>query len=222
MVGRGAVAVRLASTAALLAGCGATVDGTATWPGAVLQQAVLQSGDFPPGVRYDRIDEQPGKPDGADGPGSMLSRPQGCANALTAVIRRSAERGPGSAAKYSVNYDGARIVMTVLSWNLDLNSIKAEGDRCAKFQVFFDPQSDGIPMTTAPLAGVADGALGYQQTMNLNGTESAGYMVFQNVGRRAVFGLAFPSQNPAIGAKASLPQTFLEIFGKQVDKLRGS
>jgi hypothetical protein len=58
--------------------------------------------------------------------------------------------------------------------------------------------------------------------MNLHGTESAGYMVFQNVGRRAVFGLAFPSPNPAISAKASLPQTFLEIFTKQVDKLRAS
>ncbi len=212
----------LASTAVLLAGCGSTVDGTATWPGAVLQRAVLQSGDFPTGVRYDRIDEQPGKPDGADGPGSMLSRPKGCSNALTAVIRGTAERGPGSAAKYAVNYDGARIVMTVLSWNLDVDKIKAEADRCAKFEVFFDPQSDGIPMETIPLDGVRDGALGYRQTMNLNGAESAGYMVFQNVGRRALFGLAFPAENPTISVKASLPQTFLEIFAKQADKLQAS
>ena len=212
----------LASVAVLMSGCAATVDGTATWPGAVLERAVLQSGDFPAGVQYDRIDENAGKPDGADGPGSMLSRPQGCANALTTVIRRTAERGPGSAAKYSVNFDGARIAMTVLSWNLDLDAIKAEADRCAKFEVFFDPHSDGIPMATAPLTGVADGALGYQQTMNLNGAESAGYMVFQNVGRRALFGLAFPSPNPAISAKASLPQTFLETFAKQVGKLQAS
>lgn len=212
----------LACSAVLLAGCGSTIDGAATWPGAVLQQAVLQSGDFPAGVQYDRIDEQPGKADGADGPSSMLSRPQGCSNALTSVIRRTAERGPGSAAKYVVNYDGARVAMTVLSWNLDLEKIKAEADRCAKFEVFFDPQSDGIPMATTPLDGAGEGALGYQQTLNLNGTESAGYMVFQNVGRRALFGLAFPSPNPAISVKASLPQTFLEIFTRQADKLRGS
>jgi hypothetical protein len=222
MAGPGLVTGALASIAILLSGCAATVDGTATWPGAVLARAVLQSGDFPAGVQYDRIDEQPGRPDGADGPGSMLSRPQGCANALTTVIRRTAERGPGSAAKYAVNYDGARIAMTVLSWNLDLDTIKAEADRCAKFEVFFDPNSDGIPMATAPLAGVADGALGYQQTMNLNGAESAGYMVFQNVARGALFGLAFPSPNPAIPVKASLPQTFLEIVAKQAGKLQTS
>jgi hypothetical protein len=205
-----------------MSGCSATVDGTATWPGAVLQRAVLQNGDFPAGVQYDRIDEKPGTPDGADDPGSMLSRPQGCANGLTTVIRRTAERGPGSAAKYSVTYDGARIVMTVLSWNLELDKIEAEADRCAKFEVFFDPNSDGIPMATEPLTGVADGALGYQQTMNLNGTESAGYMLFQNVGRLALFGLAFPAPNSAISAKASLPQTFLDVFTKQVGKLRAS
>ena len=222
MGGRGATAGALACTAVLVSGCGATVNGTATWPGAVLQQAVLESGDFPAGVQYRRLEEKPGTPDGADGPGSMLSRPQGCANALTAVIRRTAERGPGSAAKYAVNYDGARIVMTVLSWNLDLGMIKAEADRCAKFEVFFDPHSDGIPMSTAPLSGVPDGALAYQQTMNLSGTESAGYMVFQNVGRRALFGLAFPADNPTISVKASLPQTFLEIFAKQADRLRAS
>ena len=209
-------------SASVLSGCGTTVDGTATWPGAVLQRAVLQSDDFPAGVRYSPIEDQPGKPDGADGPGAMLSRPQGCANALTTVIGRMAERGPGSAAKYVVNYDGARIVMTVLSWNLDLDKIKVEADRCANFEVFFDTDSDGIPMETAPLTGVAEGVLGFQQTMNLNGVENAGYMAFQNVGRRAMFGLAFPAPNQAISAKASLPETFLEVFTKQAEKLRNS
>jgi hypothetical protein len=222
MGGRRALAGVLASAAVLASGCGATVDGTATWPGAVLERAVLQGSDFPSGVQYDRIPERPGMPDGADGPGSMLSRPQGCADALTTVIRRTAERGPGSAAKYAVNFDGARIVMTVLTWNLDLDAIKAEADRCAKFEVFFDPHSDGIPMATAPLSGVDAGALGYRQTMNLNGAESAGYMVFQNVGRRSLFGLAFPTPNPNIPVKASLPQTFLDIFTKQAAKLRAS
>ena len=219
---RTAVAGALASTVMLLSGCGATVDGTATWPGAFLQRALLESKDFPPGVQYDRVDEQPGQPDGADGPGSMLSRPQGCANALTNVIRQSAERGPGSAAKYTVSYDGARIEMTVLSWNLDLTKLKAEAERCAKFEAFFDPNSDGIPMTTSALPGLAAGALAYQQTMNLKGAQSSVYMAFQNVGQRAVFGVAFPAGNPTIDVKASLPQTFLETFAKQSAKLQAS
>lgn len=221
-MGRTAVAGALASTVMLLSACGATVDGTATWPGAFLQRALLDSEDFPPGVQYDLINEQPGQPDGADGPGSMLSRPRGCADALTNVIRQSAERGPGSAVKYAVSYDGARIGMTVLSWNLDLDKLRAEADRCAKFEAFFDPTSNGIPMTTSALPGLDAGALGYQQTMNLNGAQSSVYMAFRNVGQRAVFGVAFPAGNPTISVKASLPQTFLEIFAKQSAKLQSS
>lgn len=219
---RTAVVGALASTALLMTGCGATVAGTPTWPGAFLQRALLGEGDFPSGVLYDRITKRPGQPDGADGPGSMLSRPQGCANALTNVIGQSAERGPGSAAEYAVSYDGARIGMTVLSWNLDLDNIRAEADRCAKFEAFFDPNSDGIPMTTTVLPGLDDGALGYRQTMTLRGAQNSVFMAFQNVGNRAVFGVAFPSGNPTIGVKASLPQTFLEIFTKQAGKLRAS
>jgi hypothetical protein len=221
-MGRTAVAGALTSAVMLLAGCGATVAGTATWPGAFLQRALLESEDFPPGVHYDRIDEEPGQPDGADDPGSMLSRPQGCANALTNVIAQSAERGPGSAAKYTVTYDGAQIGVTVLSWNLDLAELKAEADRCAQFEAFFDPNSDGIPMSTSALPGLEAGALAYQQTMNLSGAKSSVYMAFQNVGQRAVFGVAFPAGNPTISVKASLPQTFLEIFAKQSAKLQAS
>lgn len=219
---RTATAGALAATMLLLAGCGATVPGTATWPGEALQRALLGSADFPPGVHYDRVTEETGKPDGADGPGAMLSRPKGCADALTNVIRQSAERGPGSAAKYDVAYDGARIRMTVLSWNLDLDKLKAEAQRCARFEAFFDRNSEGIPMTTEPLSGLGDGAVGYQQTMDLKGAKSSVYMGFQNVGRRALFGVAFPVPNERIDAKASLPQTFLEIFLKQATKLGAS
>lgn len=219
---RAAPAGVIAVSAMLLSGCSPTVSGTPTWPGAFLQQALLSGDDFPAGVQYDRIVEQSGQPDGADGPGSMLSRPKGCADALTNVIRESAERGPGSAAKYAVSYDGARMVITLLSWSLDLDTISAEAERCATFEAFFDPTSTGIPMTTSPLDGLDDGAVGYRQTMNLNGTESSGFMVFQNVGRRSVFGVAFPSENPTIPVKASLPQTFLEIFARQVGKVRAS
>lgn len=219
---RTAIAVALAPTLVLLAGCGGTVAGTATWPGAVLQQALLSEPDFPPGVEYSRIIERPGQVDGADGPGSMLSRPEGCSNALTNVIKDSAERGPGSAAKYSVTYDGARIAMTLLSWNLDLQALKASAERCASFEAFFDPVSEGIPITTSEIAGLEPGALAFQQTMNLGNASSSVYMAFQNVGRRAVFGVAFPGMNPQIEAKASLPQTFLDVFSRQVEMLRAS
>lgn len=212
----------LASVAMLASGCAAPVAGTPTWPGAFLQRALLGSGDFPPGVQYDRINEEPGMPDGSDGPGSMLSRPKGCANSLTNVIRQGAERGPGSAAKYAVSYDGVRVGMTVLSWNLDLDKLRAEADRCAEFEAFFDASSDGIPMSTIALPGLDDGAVGYQQTMNLRGSRSSVYMAFQNVGDRAVFGAAFPAGDPTIDVKASLPQTFLEIFTKQAAKLQAS
>lgn len=219
---RAAIAVALAPILVLSAGCGSTVAGTATWPGAVLQRALLGESDFSPGVQYDRIIERPGQPDGGDGPGSMLSRPEGCSNALTNVIKGSAERGPGSAAKYSVSYDGARIAMTLLSWNLDLEALQAAAERCASFEAFFDPSSEGIPIITSDLAGLGPGALGYQQTMSLGNAQSSVYMAFQNVGRRAVFGVAFPGMNPEIEAKASLPQTFLDVFTNQVGKLRAS
>jgi len=150
----------------------------------------------------------------------MLSRPEGCSNALTNVIARSAERGPGSAAKYSVTYDGARMVITLLSWNLDLDVLRAAADRCARFEAFFAPDSPAIPITTTALTGLEPQALAYQQTMKLSDAETSVFMAFQNVGGRAVFGVAFPTPNSAISAKAELPQTFLDIFAKQVAKLR--
>ena len=119
-------------------------------------------------------------------------------------------------------YDGARIVITLLSWNLDLDALRSAADRCANFEAFFDPVSEGIPITTTELSGLESGALGYQQTMNLGNSSSSVYMAFQNAGRRAVFGVAFPGMNPRIAAKASLPQTFLDVFTDQVGKLRAS
>ena len=208
--------------ATLMTGCATTVAGTATWPGAVLRQAMLRESDFPAGVQYDRIPEKSGQPDGAGEPGPMLSRPQGCSNALTNVIAQSAERGPGSAAKYAVSYDGARIAMTLLSWNLDLDKLEAEASRCAKFEAFFDPESPGIPIITAELSGLEPGGLGYQQTMTMRGSASSIYMAFRNVGGRAVFGISLPASNPRIGPKAELPQTFLEVFSKQIARIRAA
>ena len=222
MVGRGGVIAALAATVLLVAGCGGTVSGSATWPGATLKKVTLSAADFPPGVQFDRIVDQPGAPDGAGAPPSMLSRPEGCANALTNVIAESAERGPGSAAKYSVGYDGARIVMTVLSWRLDLAKLKAAAVRCAKFEAFFDARAQGIPITTTELSGSEKGALAYQQTMQLNGSPSSVYMSFMNVGKFALFGIAFPTPDPRIDAKASLPQTFLDVVAKQAARIRAT
>ena len=72
--------------AAVVAGCATTISGTPTWPGARLDKVLLTQADFPPGVAYGRIVEQPGVPDNAGGPPPMLSVPQGCANGLTEVI----------------------------------------------------------------------------------------------------------------------------------------
>ena len=145
---RAAVAVLLA---ALLTGCAQAISGTPTWPGARLDKVVLTAADFPPGVQYDRVTRPPGQPDGAGGPPAMLSDPEGCSDGLTRAIAESAERGPGSAAEYLVAYDGARIVMTVLTWPLDLDRLAATAERCAKFQTFFDSSMPGIPMTTLRL-----------------------------------------------------------------------
>lgn len=205
--------------ALVLGGCGDAIEGTATWPGARLERAILTPADFPPGVQFDRIDQPPGQPDGAGGPPAMLSKPQGCSDGLTRVIAASAERGPGSALEYVVAFDGARMVMTVLSWQLDLEELAAVAERCAAYMTFFDPQSQGIPVTTTRLESPRPGALAYEQTVNLGGVRSSVYFSFENIGRSAVFGLAFPTPNPAIPVKGTLPQTFLETAAKQAQRL---
>jgi hypothetical protein len=202
-----------------LTACTTTVAGTATWPGATLERVLLTERDFPVGVQYDRLTDDATQPDGAGGPPPMISKPQGCANALTNVIAKSAERGPGSAISYSVNLDGARVVMTVLSWQLDLEKLDATASRCERFEAFFDPQSDGIPITTTRLPA-DDGALLYQQTMELAGAHNSIYMAFANVGPKALFGIVFPTENPTIPVKATLPQTFTDIVARQAARIR--
>ena len=159
--------------AAVLPGCAQPIEGTATWPGARLEKAVLTAADFPQGVQYDRITRESGQADGAGAPPAMLSRPEGCSDGLTRVIADSAERGPGSAAEYVVAYDGARMVITVLTWPLDLDRLAAVADRCAEFETFFDPSTPGIPMTTTRLQTPRADALVYEQTMRLSTTETA-------------------------------------------------
>lgn len=217
MVGRRPAATALVLLAATLGGC--AIEGTPTWPGARLDSALLTAADFPSGVQFDRIVDRPGRPDGAGGPPAMLSRPEGCTDGLTNVIAASAERGPGSAAKYSVAYDGARVLMTVLSSNLDTNALAETAIRCAKYLAFFDPPSPGIPITTTKLPSERQDALVYRQTMKLLGVASSVYFSFENVGSMAVFGLAFPTPDPTIPVEATLPQTFLDISSKQAERL---
>ena len=154
---------------------------------------VLTPADFPTGVHYERITREPGQADGAGAPPAMLSRPKGCADGLTRVIADSAERGPGSAAEYLVAYDGARMVITVLTWRLDLDRLAAEADRCAKFETFFDSSTPGIPMTTTRMQTPRADTLVFEQTMRLGDTEDSVYFSFENIGDTAVFGVAFPT-----------------------------
>jgi hypothetical protein len=222
MTRRRCEAAVLALLLVALAGCGHAISGTATWPGARLEKAVLTAADFPAGVQYDRIIFAPGQPDGAGAPPAMLSSPEGCADGLTRVIADSAERGPGSAAEYVVGYDGARIVMAVLTWPLDLARLAATADRCAHFRTFFDPSAPGIPMTTTRLQTPRPDALVYQQTMRLGNADSSVFFTFENTGTMAVFGIAFPTPNPSIGVKAALPQTFLDIAAKQAERAQSA
>jgi len=206
--------------AVVLPGCAQPIEGTATWPGARLERAVLTAADFPQGVQYDRLLPESGRVDGAGGPPAMMTRPEGCSDGLTRVIADSAERGPGSAAEYVVAYDGARMVITVLTSPLDLDRLADVADRCAEFETFFDPSTPGIPMTTTRLQTPRADALVYEQTMRLSNVEDRIYFSFENVGGMAVFGIAFPTPNSSISVKGSLPQTFLDIVAKQADRAR--
>ena len=211
-------AVGAATVVVVLTGCGQAVTGTPTWPGARLERALLTPADLPAGVGFERIDRDPGQGDGVGAPPPMLSSPEGCTDGMTRDIADTAERGPGSAAEYVVDYDGARLVVTVLTWSLDLDRLAATAERCATYKTFFDPSDPGIPMTTTRLDTPRPDALVYEQTMFLAGTQRSVFFSFENVGSMAVFGIAFPTPDPAIEVKATLPQTFLEVMGKQADK----
>ena len=152
----------------------------------------------------------------------MMSEPDGCADGLTRVIAASAERGPGSAAKYGVAYDGARIVMTVLVSALDLKLLAATADRCELYLTYFDAASEPILITTTKLEALRPESLVYQQTMQLQGSESSVFFAFCNVGDFGMFGIAFPTGDPSIAVKGSLPQTFLDITAKQADRLHNA
>ncbi len=203
---------------AVFAGCSQVVTGTAAWPGARLERAVLTEADFPPGVHYLRIVKDPGQGDGTGTPPPMLSTPEGCTDGLTRDIAQNAERGAGSAAEYMVAYDGAQMHITVLTWSLNIERLAATAERCARYETYFEPSDPGIPVTTTRLPTPRADALVYQQTMDLNGAQSSVYFSFENVGSMAVFGIAFPMTDPSVAVKGTLPQTFLEITDKQAER----
>ncbi|QRY43580.1 hypothetical protein [Mycolicibacterium nivoides] len=213
------VAVLFGLVALVVTGCAPVITGSPTWPGATLQKVLLSAADFPPGVQFDRVTDDGAGPGGSSGPPPMLSTPAGCSDGLTRVIAESAERGPGSAAQIIAAYDGARMVLTVLSSPLPLDRLAATAERCAQFSTYFDPSERGIPMTTTKLAAPRTSALAYQQTMRLGASEQSIFFAFENVGNWAVFGIAFPTQDPSIVAKGALPQTFLDVFGMQAERL---
>ncbi len=215
----GPVLVTAMLVTAMLTGCSQLVTGTAEWPGARLERAVLNERDFASGVRYQRIVKDRGEADGAGGPPPMLSSPKGCTDGLTRDIASTAERGAGSAAEYMVAYDGARMVVSVLTWPLNLEQLAATAERCAQYETFFGPSDTGIPMTTTRLPSPRGDGLVYQQTMHLGGDESSVYFSFENVGSMAVFAIAFPTQDPSILVKGTLPQTLLTITGKQAARV---
>jgi hypothetical protein len=79
----------------------------------------------------------------------------------------------------------------------------------------------GIPVTTTRLDTPRPDVLGYEQSMTL-GTESVSvYFAFDNVGSSALVGIAFPTPNPTIPVKGTLPQTFLDTSTKQAQRLEG-
>ncbi|WP_066896398.1 hypothetical protein [Mycolicibacterium houstonense] len=214
-----AASVGLVACLLVVSGCTSVVGGAATWPGAVLEQVLLTPADFPPGVQFDRVADDGAGPAGTGGAPPMLSRPPGCSDGLTRVIADSAERGPGSAGQIIAAYDGARMVLTVMTSPLPLDRLAATAQRCAQFSTFFDPSDRGIPMTTTKLDPPRPSALVYQQTMRLGGDEQSIYFAFENVGNWAVFGIAFPTPNPSITAKGALPQTFLDAFSIQAQRI---
>lgn len=202
-----------------VSGCSSVVAGSPTWPGATLEKVLLTPADFPPGVQFDRVIDDGAGPSGSGGPPPMLSNPAGCSDGLTRLIAESAERGPGSAAQIIAAYDGARMVLTVMTSPLPLDELAATAQRCEKFSTYFDPSDKGIPMTTTKLTAPRASALAYQQTMRLGSGEQSIFFAFENVGNWAVFGIAFPTEDPSIDAKGALPQTFLDVFGNQAQRL---
>ena len=83
-------------------------------------------------------------------------------------------------------------------------------------ETFFDPSDAGIPITTTKLpAPRVRKRWCISRPCGCTGVDSSVYFAFENVGTMAVFGIAFPTPNPSIAVKGTLPQTFLDTAAQQ-------
>ena len=220
MIGRRAAAAVLVVLTAALSGCAHAVQGTPTWPGARLEAALLTAADFPPGVQYDRIRETPGQADGGGWPACDAVQSGGLLGRAHPGDRGSAERGAGSAAE-------VRRVLRRRADGDDAGVLAARprraGRRGGPVRSVPDLLRPGVARHSDdhhPAADVASRCAG------LPADHAAGrargnsvYFSFENIGSGAVFAIAFPTPNPAITVKATLPQTFMDLVAKQAQRL---
>ena len=73
-------------------------------------------------------------------------------------------------------------------------------------------------MTTTRLSTPRPDALGVRADDGFERSEEQCVLRVRKCRQMAVFGIAFPTPNPAIAVKGSLPQTFLDISGKQAER----
>ncbi|CPR61145.1 hypothetical protein PP568_24370 [Mycobacteroides abscessus] len=205
-------------------GCTQPVAGTATWPGARIAQSPLTADELPEGTKYDRVvaDLGPMTVNSQSQQvvvGGMPSNPQGCADGLSPRLANAGKVGPENTARYIARFNGANIIVSLLRDTIDLANVKDVATRCAKYEVFFDTNSPGTPMTTEPVQGGPVGVLTYKQTMIMPKGTTSRYMAFANVRGVAMVATSFDLRDPSVKATATMPQTFLDIVGKQVDKI---
>ena len=179
---------------------------------------MLTAADFPPGVQYDRIATIRPSGDGAGGPPTMLSTPEGCSDGLTKTIADSAERGAGSAAEYVVAYDGARDRDDRVDVAAGPRRTGGHRRQVRAFQGVLRPvgsrHSDHHDQAGHPArrrAGVpADDATEQRRQQCL--------LLVRECRQHGGVRHRLPTPNPSISVKASLPQTFLDIAAKQAER----
>ncbi len=211
----------IAASALALAGCTQTVTGTATWPGARIAQSLLTADELPQGTKYDRVvaDLGPVTVNNQQVVGAMPSNPQGCADGLSPRLANAGRAGPENTARYIARFNGANIIVSLLRDTIDLANVKEVATRCATYEVFFDKSSPGTRMITEPVQGGPVGVLTFKQTMIMPKGSTSRYMAFANVQGVAMVATSFDLRDPSVKATATMPQTFLDIVAKQVDKI---
>ena len=122
----------------------------------------------------------------------MLSQPEGCSDGLTRIIAAAAERGAGSASKYVVAYDGARIVMTVLTWELGSRRARRDGGALRSLPDLLRPVVGRHSDDHHQAADFASRRAGLPADHGPQRSESSVFFSFENVDQMAVFGIAFP------------------------------